>query len=191
MYRCNSMRLFLFACAAALAALTVSDALAASHNVKFDALPQGQLPVNFISNGVNMTQTPYTDTIGNVCSPTAFGVCILTTQSFAPCPNGSPPNQLVARSVLLDFNMADYATILGGPVKKVVFRYLRMTGNVQISFNGMCFTRATFGGLPNGNYGGVNYNDNGCRVRLKTPSVLTQFSVGGALLAIDNVKAAN
>lgn len=167
-------------------------AFGASHTVKFDALPQGQLPVNFTSNGVDMIQTPYTDTIGNVCAPTAFGVCIIATQAFAPCPNGSPPNQLVARSVLVDFDMTDYAAILGGPVKKIIFRYLRMTGNVQIRFNGMCFTRATFGGLANGTYGGVNYNDNGCRVRLKSnPALITQFSVGGALLAIDNVKAAN
>ncbi|MCC7292557.1 MAG: hypothetical protein IT449_10905 [Phycisphaerales bacterium] len=180
----------------ALIALGVSTccagAFGASHTVKFDALPQGQLPANFTSNGVDMIQTPYTDTVGNACAPTAFGVCILTTQSFAPCPNGSPPNQLVARSVLVDFDMTDYAGILGGPVKKIVFRYLRMTGNVQIVFNGMCFTRPTFGGLANGTYGGVNYNDNGCRVRLKSnPALITQFSVGGALLAIDNVKAAN
>ncbi|RJP36821.1 MAG: hypothetical protein C4547_06780 [Phycisphaerales bacterium] len=165
-------------------------ALAATHVVHFDTLPGGVLPNNFISELVDVTVGPYTDTIGNVCAPTAFGVAAIASQPFPGCTAGSPPNQLIARSVLVDFDMTDFATQVGGPVKRLMVKYHRITGNVQFSVNGVCFTRPTFGALPNGVYGGVKYKDNGCRIRLRRkPAFITQFSIGGALLAIDDVKA--
>lgn len=173
-----------------LACFLASPARGATHIVHFDTLPVGQLPNNFISETVDIQLLPYTDTVGNICAPTGFGVAIIGSQPFPGCVNGSPPNQLTARSVLVDFDMTDYVTQLGGPVKRLLVKYSRLTGNVQIVFNGQCFTRPTFGALPNGNYGGVKYKDNGCRIRLKrSPNFITQFSIGGALLAIDDVKA--
>jgi len=164
----------------------------ATHKVHFDTLAQGQLPTNFTSQSVDMVQLAYTDTIGNVCNPTQTGVAIINTQSFGSCPLPSPPNQLTARSVIIDFDMPDFVTQLGGPVKKVVFKYAQLVGNVQIVFNSQCFTRASFTALPNGNYGGVKYSATPCRVRLrKQPNDITQFSVGGALLAIDDVRASD
>lgn len=174
----------------AAAGAGAASAWGAAHNVHFNTLPVGQLPNAFTSQGVDITLNPYTNTVGNVCAPTNFGVGTIGSQPFPGCPQGSPPNQLTARSVLVDFDMTDYAAAIGGPVKKLVVKYSRLTGNVQISFNGQCFTRPTFGALPNGTYGGVKYNDNGCRIRLKRgPAFITQFSIGGALLAIDDVKA--
>lgn len=186
----NQRRRWAFTVAVLSIGFSAFPAWGASHVVHFDALPTGILPVNFVSEFVNVTLTPYTDTVGNACAPTAFGAGAIDTHPFPGCVNGSPPNQLIARQVLVDFNMSDYATQVGGPVKRLTVKYSILAGNVQIVFNGQCFTRPNFGALPNGTYGGVKYKDNGCRIRLKrNPNFITQFSIGGAGLAIDDVKA--
>ncbi len=161
----------------------------ASHTVHFDTLPVGIQPAFFISEAVDITVGPFTNTIGNVCAPTNNGVVAIGSQPFPGCAAGSPPNQMIARSVLVDFDMSDFATQIGGPAKRLMVKYTQVTGNVQISINGQCFTRPSFGALPNGVYGGVKYNNNGCRIRLRRkPAFITQFSIGGALLAIDDVR---
>lgn len=159
--------------------------------VDFDALAQGTLPVNFTSNSIDVVQLSYTDTVGNVCAPTHTGVSAVFTQAFPGCLVPSAPNQLVNRAIITEFDISDFQTQLGGSqVRKIVFSYTIMQGNVQIIFNGQCFTRASFLALPNGTYGGVRYSANNCRVRLrKKPNFITQFAVGGAFMAIDDVKA--
>ncbi len=165
------------------------SAFGAGHTVNFDALPPGTLPYSFTSEAVDITVGPYTDTIGDACAPTDLGFPSLVDHPFPGCASGSAPNQFAGRNVLVEFDMADYEAQVGGPVKRVNVKYHRIFGNVQISFNGQCFTRTEFSALPNGVYGGVKYKDSGCRIRLRRkPNYITQFSIGGFAFVIDDVR---
>ncbi|GMU39070.1 MAG: hypothetical protein KJ057_17620 [Phycisphaerae bacterium] len=173
------------------------SAMAASHTVTFNDLAffSSYLPSqSFNSITVDVDVYPVNLTVGNSCNPNAAGAATVVSQSFQPCTNGPQPNnkRMIIDQVLLDFDISDYVAQIGGPVRRIKFRYKPVAGNVQLVVNGNCFVQPTFGAI-NGSGFGFSVNDNGCAVTIKAApgTAIMQFSLGGDVLFIDNVRASD